>query len=314
MQNSDPTTTKTRLPPDESASRILAEAGDIKEGDDNIYLPLDAILDTRMGTLAKMGTEHAVRVLNTGKYHNRVSDIFEGVNKEDFREAYANRDIVTLKLSVVTNLVYFLRRIIKDSLISSVINQKVEKICFTVNVYPYDFEDVDLVEMLVGCIRFHTYSTATVKIISVPEKELTPEFCGRNFQIMIMYDWVNWVDKHRKFFETKGIPGTSLVVPEMFFDEEPTQEDIDRLNMHKHNPFRMNEEISKAMFRLKYMPASLFSMHESITKKNAGEIANRAAITEADIKTYLSENYPKATLTHDTPLPGVNLDEAFELL
>lgn len=312
MQNSDQTTNKTTQP--QLASKILADTGDVKEGDDNIYLPLDAILDTRMGTLAKMDIEHAVRVLNTGSYHKRVTDIFEGVDKEAFREAYAKRDIDTLKLSVVTNLVYFLRRIIKDSLISSVINQRVEKLCFTVNVYPYDFEDEGLLEMLVGCIRFHTYSTATVQIISVPDEELTPEFCGNNFQIMILYDWINWVGKHREFFKTRGIPGTAIVTPEMFSDDVPTEEDIERCNMRKFNPFRLNEEISKAMYRLKYMPVSLFSMHESITKENAGEIARRASVTETDIKEYLDKNYPKAVLVHDTPLPGVNLDPAFELL
>lgn len=314
MQNSEPITDKPSPQTQTHNSTILGETDGIQEGDDNIYFPLEAILDLRMGTLAKISPDLAVKVLNTGSYHKRITDNFEGVDKEVYRKAYAERDLDTLKMSVVTNLVFFLRRIIKDSLISSVMNQRVEKLCFTVNVYPFDFSDPGLVEMLINCIRFHTYSTSSVKIVSISDEELTPEFCGQNFQIMILYDWVNWVDKHRKFFETRGIPGTAIVVPEMFFDEAPTEEDIERLDMRKHNPFRMNEELLKAMFRLKYMPVSLFSMHESIRKENASEIVDRIEVTQKDIEEYLNNNYPKATVIQDTPLPIVNLDDAFNLL
>jgi hypothetical protein len=271
-------------------------------------------LDTVLGTLGKMGSGHAVSALNSGRYHRRMIDEFEGIPKQVFREAYAKRDVETLKLSVLSNMVFFLRRLIKDSLVSSIINQRAEKLCFTVNVYPYDFDDPDLVEMLIACIRFHTYSTSSVKIVSISEEDLTPEFCAENFQIMIMYHWVSWVDKHRKFFERKGIPGTTVIVPELFTDAVPTLEDIDRLDLRKNNPFRMTEEITATMFRLKHMPVSLFSIHENIKKDNAQEITKRVQVTESDIEEYLNKNHPKATLIHDTPLPNVNLDDAYSLL
>jgi hypothetical protein len=299
---------------DVGACKILKEAGEVKKDDDNIYLNLDTILDTRLGTLAKLDNAYAAVALKSGKYHKRLIDEFEGVDKETFKEAYQQRDLETLKRSVVTNLVFFLRRLIKDSLISSIINQKVENLCFTVNVYPYDFSDPGLVDMLVGCIRFHTYSTSSVKIVSIPDEQLTPEFCRENFQIMIMYDWINWIDKHRAFFEKNGISDVAVVVPELFTDSVPTQEDIDRLDLRKQNPFRMTEEIAAAMIRLKHMPVSLFSIHEGITKDNAAEVVKRVQITQDDIEEYLDNTHPEANIVHDTPLPVVNLDEAYELL
>lgn len=296
------------------ACKILKEVGELKKDDDNIYLTLDAILDTRMGTLAKIDNTLAVAALQSGKYHKRLIDEFEGVDKETFKEAYKQRDLDTLKCSVLTNVVFFLRRLIKDSLISSIINQKVENLCFTLNVYPYDFSDPGLVDMLVGCLRFHTYSTSSVKIVSIPDEELTPEFCRENFQIMIVYDWVNWVDKHRTFFEKNGIADVAVVAPEIFTDSVPTQEDIDRLDLRKQNPFRMTEEITAALFRLKHMPVSLFSIHEGITKNNAAEVVKRVQITQDDIEEYLDNTHPQANIIHDTPLPDVNLDEVYELL
>lgn len=295
-------------------SAVLGEAGTNESDTENIYLDLDTILDTRLGTLAVLGEEHPVRALNSGKYHKRLLDEFEGISVQEFREAYAKRDIDTLKHSVLTNMTFFLRRLIKDSLMSAVIHQRVEKMCFTVNVFPYDFTDPDLVEMLIGCIRFHTYSTSNVQIVSIPDEELTPEFVSQHYQIMIRYNWVNWVDKHKEFFEKRGIPNVTVVVPEIFYDAVPTEEDINRLNLRKQNPFSMTEQITAALFRLKHMPISLFSIHEGITKENAADILARMAVTEQDIMDYLNKNHPKATLVQDNPLPVVDLSSEYDLL
>lgn len=310
MKNSEQTTDEAQ----QFKSQILGEAGD-KDGDtENIYLDLDTILDTRLGTIAKINPELAVRVLNSKKYHTRIIDEFDGVNTEEFKREYAKRDLDTLRMSVLTNVVYFLRRLIKDSLISSVISHKVEKLCFTVNVYPYDFNDPGLTEMLINCIRFHTYSTSSVTIVSIPDEELTPEFCKDNFQIMIRYGWVHWVAMYKSYFEKNGCPEMAYITPELFFDVVPTQEQIADMVSKEQNPFTMNEDLTARMFRLKHMPVSLFSMHEKITKENAGRMAQFASITEDDIKEYLDKVYPKADLVHDTPLPNVDLSEAYELL
>lgn len=261
-----------------------------------------------------MGKEHAIRALNSGKYHKRLVDEFEGVTREEFQAAYEKRDNDTLKRSVLTNLVFFLRRMVKDSLLAAIIHERVEKMCFTVNVYPYDFSDQGLVDMLVACIRFHTYSTSSVQIVSIPNEELTPQFCRENYQIMIRYDWVRWADKHKTFFEKEGIPGVSLVVPELFFETAPSQDDIDRLDMKKKNPFTQTEAIVAALFRLKHMPASLFSVHESLTKKDTAEHLARVQVTQEDIEEYLNKSHPKATLIRENPLPEVDIDDAFELL
>lgn len=295
-------------------SVILGEAGTNEPDTEHVYLDIDTILDTRLGTLAIMGDEHPIRALNSGKYHKRMLDEFEGISAQEFREAYAKRDIETLKRSVLTNVTFFLRRLIKDSLMSAVMQQRVEKMCFTVNVYPYDFSDPDLVEMLIGCIRFHTYSTSNVQIVSIPDEELTPEFVAKHYQIMIRYDWVNWVDKHKEFFERRGIPGVTVAVPEMFYDAIPTSEDIDRLNLKKQNPFIMAETVTAALFRLKHMPVSLFSIHEGIKKENAADVVARMAVTEQDIMEYLNKNHPEATLVQDNPLPVVDLSQHYDLL
>jgi hypothetical protein len=322
MMNSEPSiveaispspTTPSEPIRDPSQAAVLS-GSDKKESDtEDIYLDLDAIIDTRMGTLAKIDPKHAVAALDSGNYHKRMTDTFAGVSKEEFRQVYAERDLDTLRLSVLSNVVFFLRRLVKDSLVSSIMHQRVEKMCFTVNVWPYNFDDPGLVEMLIGCIRFHTYSTSSVRIISIPDEELTPDYCAKNFQIMIRYNWVNWMNKHKAFFEKRGIPNLTLVVPEMFYDEVPTEEDIHRLELRKHNPFKMTEEITAPLIRLKHMPVSLFSIHEAITKTTAETIIKRVEVTQEDIEEFLAKSHPKAKLVQETPLPVVDLDHVYKM-
>lgn len=323
MMNSEPSIVEAispqqTTPPEpnkEAAKSAILEGSDKKDGDaEDIYLDLDSIIDTRLGTLAKMDQAYAVTALDSGRYHKRMIDEFDGVSKEEFRKAYAERDLDTLRMSVLSNVVFFLRRLVKDSLVSAVIHQRVEKMCFTVNVWPYNFDDPGLVEMLIGCIRFHTYSTSSVRIISIPDEELTPEYCSKNFQIMIRYNWIDWMNKHKAFFEKKGIPGVVLVVPEIFYEAVPTEEDIHRLQLRKHNPFKMTEEITAPLVRLKHMPVSLFSIHEAITKTTAQDIVKRVTVTQEDIEAFLAKSYPKAKLVQETPLPVVDLSEAYNLL
>lgn len=292
---------------------VIGETNDKVADADNIYIDLEALLDCRMGTLAGISEEAAVTALESGRYHKRMVDEFDGVPKDVFAAAYAKRDLDTLKRSVLTNVVFFMRRLIKDSLMDAVIQQKVEKMCFTVNVWPFDFSDDGLVDMLIACIRFHTYSTSSVQIVSIPPEELTPEYCVKNFQIMIRYSWIDWADKHKEFFEGRGIPTVTLVVPEIFV-QVPTQDEIDQLDLKKQNPFKMTEQACAALFRLKHMPVSLFSMHEAITRDSAAAMVKRVEVTEADIKEFLDKHHPKAELVQENPLPDVDLSEAYDLL
>lgn len=293
-------------------AKILGDTKDQVADTEHIYFDLDTILDTHLGTLAKMGEQHALQALQSGRYHRRMIDEFDGIPKDVFKTEYAKRDIETLKRSTLSNMVFFLRRLIKDSLLQAVIQQKIEKMCFTVNVWPYDFDDPGLVEMLIGCIRFHTYSTSSVRIVSIPNEDLTPRYCVENFQIMIRYDWHAWLDAHKTFFEKEGVPQLTLVVPEIFSEAVPTQEDIDRLELKKNNPFRMMEQLCARMFRLKHMPVSLFSLHEAITQESAAAIRSRVAVTEEEIRAYLDEHHPKAVLVEEDPLPVADLSKAFD--
>lgn len=290
-------------------SRILGATEEKAPNDsDHILLELDSLLDTVMGTLGKIDPDIAASVLASGKYSKRTTNKFVGVDDAVFKAAWEARDISTLQHSVLTNMSYFMQRLIKDSLISSISQAKMELLRFTINVYPYEFDDPELVEMLIGCIRFYTYSTAEIRVISMAPKEMTPEYCNSNYQIMVMRDWAGWLECHKAFFEKQGLPKLTIVTPELFADDAPSYDELIKLGFRNLNPFDETTKAVAPLFRLKFMPVSLFSIHERITKENIPGIMSTVTVTESDITAYISDNHPEAVITKLDPLPVPNLE------
>ena len=280
---------------------------------DHILLELDVMLDTVMGTLGKMDPAIASKILASGKYNKRNTNRFEGVDDAAFKAAWESRDIDTLKHSVLTNMSYFLQRLIKDSLISSISQSKMELLRFTINVYPYEFDDPELVEMLIGCIRFYTYSTAEIRVISISPEQMTPQYCNSNYQIMVMRDWTGWLNHHKAFFEKQGLPQLTIVAPELFADEAPSPEELINLGFRNLNPFDETAKAVAPLFRLKFMPISLFSIHERITKENSPGIVSTVLVTEPEITAYINDNHPTAVIIKEDPLPIPVLEDLDDL-
>lgn len=183
-------------------------------------------------------------------------------------------------------------------------NRVHEPMVFEVNIHPYKFSDEEI-RMLIMCLRFVTYSTSAIRIVSLSNEELTPEFCSSNYEIMIRYDWLEWMEMHKKFYETKRTPNLVMVVPEIFPEQAPTEEDVRTLELDKHNPFRETERMFAPLFRLKMYPVSLFCMTEQITKDNANKIIDHIGLTEEDIMTYIEQYEKPKAVKNENPLKEV---------
>lgn len=289
---------------------LLAASGHYVQGSEKIYVDIRALLDARIGTLATLGEEHAVRALNNG-YFNRLIDDFEGVDKEAYKKLYWSDNMLVLKHGVITNVKYLLRRFVKDALMHTIQNRTHEPLVFEINTYPYKFTEEEI-RMLIMCVRFVTYSTSAVRIVSLSNDDLTPDFCNANYEVMVRYDWMDWLEKHKKFYETSRTPNMVIIAPELWRDVAPTAQDVIDNEMDRRNPFRETEKLFASLFRLKLYPVSLFCMLEAINKNNVGKIIERVGITEQDIEAYIEKNHSGKKVTQENPLPEVPLNLSSE--
>lgn len=295
---------------------ILGQNDAFDDDDGVIYIPLDCIIDTRLGTLGKINPSLATQALLNG-YHERITDEFPGISREEFKAAYAKRDIDTLKMSVVSNVSFLIRRIIKDSLALAVQQKKITRLSIELNVWPYKFEPGPMVDMLISCVRAHAYDNAVVRVVSIPPEKLTPGLIHSNYNMVLMYDWLEWFELHKKFFEKKGLPGLAFIVPQLHIDKPPTREEMEDMRREAGitDVFTATETQFAPIFKLKFMPASLFSMIDEINASNAAQKAARVALTPEDLEGVIKEKTPQAVVEHvPVVAPIISLDDDdFEL-
>lgn len=226
-----------------------------------VYISLDCLLDTRLGTIAKHNDELAVKLLLNG-YTQRNIDSFEELGQEEFDKLYAERDVETLQRSVLTNVILLLKGIVKgtyDDLFTGGQNEGVE---FVLNTYPYDLTEEEI-SLMVKSISVKTFKSASVKAIYVSDEFLTPAYCKENFTMMIMYSYAQWLEMHVKAFETVRMPKVAILAPALY-RKVPTDAEFEEMKADNMHPFRAAEIAVAPLFALRLLDASVFSIHGGI--------------------------------------------------
>jgi hypothetical protein len=196
-----------------------------------ILVSLDALLDTRIATVAKLGGHDlAVQVLQ-GNYHNRKDDKFPGVSVEAYNTLYAARDEETLALSYPTNIESFLRDLVHTLLKQTFLRPFHQQVRVVVNTYPYQLSD-EVIAQILGAVVDKLIpdpglqAPLTVVAERLPDEALTPTYCKANFSAMVMYDYEHWLQVHQLALISRPIPEVTLFAPALYFVHTPTEEEI----------------------------------------------------------------------------------------
>lgn len=226
---------------------------------ERIYLDLDTILDTRLGTLARHNQQLASQVLS-GPYHERDMDEFPGMSRDQFMQLYAQRDVDTLLHSVRTNVFALMHSISRSQLETNAMGGNFDQITYVVNTYPYDLtaEEMDQLRSVIELVALDTYP---VEMVRLTDQELTPKFCKSEYAMMVRYHWGYWVDMHKDGFLETQMPGLTLLAPATY-ERRP---DLAALKAAgEMHPFHALELSVAPILGLRLMPVSMFSIYDGI--------------------------------------------------
>lgn len=232
---------------------------------DRIYVPLDVLLDTRLGTLAKMGEPYAEQIRDNGYLTRRVEH-FDGVDMDAYRKAYAERDVDTLKHSVVSEGIRFVR-----DLVVEIRSQQAAGIAadpnshgveIVINTHPYALSEEEQ-SLIADMVDEWLVGIAEIKTISVAVEDLTVEMC-EDFSALLMYDYNEWMDNPKTvdgFRRNTGkLAKTHLFAPGIFFVKEPSVEEMDQLGLKGMNPLEGIEALASPLIHLELLDVRLFSI------------------------------------------------------
>ena len=186
----------------------------------SIYVDLDSLFDTRLATIHQFGLEKVAEVLSNG-YFSRISDEFEGIDTETFQKAYQKRNALTLKNALITPVVELISQFAKQTLVALVSSPFRRQPKVSVNVYPYEIPEEAISSIIAG-LRSVTNKLLDIEVISLSPEEVTPAFIKQNFVMVVMYDYVKWLDIHseNKNLLNTQCPQVMLIAPRLLKSKE----------------------------------------------------------------------------------------------
>lgn len=222
-------------------------------------MSLDALLDTRLGTLDRIDNAIAEQVIASGTYQTRQNDVFEGVDKAVFDQAYHDRDVETLKRSIVTDAIQFLRQLVAALTEQAIVRPYHDGAKIVVNIYPYTLSQEEQ-EELGRAVTAWMQDMAPVEIVSIPTKDLTPTHCKATYSLMMVYEHEEWMNFHAEAFQHTRLPEVTMYVPALYFVHTPSAEELEKTVKEAAHPMRALEMLASPLIDLKFIDVKFFSI------------------------------------------------------
>lgn len=232
----------------------MAQANRIEK----LYVELDCLLDTRLGTIAQHWPETASAIVASGEFHKREVDNFAGVDTDAYQQAYSRRNVVTLMHSVATNLFGYLLKILGQLETQALLRPYHDSVAIDVNIHPYVLSAAEKEEM-VKMIAHRIRGLARVSLVDIKPEQLDPKHCKSSYGAMFMYDPWTWMNLQSDAFATTRLPEVILYAPKIYTNRRPSDDELAQLTKDAPHPFTAMEMYSSPIVGLTLIEVANFS-------------------------------------------------------
>lgn len=227
-------------------------------------IDVDMLLDTRLGTLAKMNPEYPTIVLSNG-WHHRPGDFYEqwiqGFNRKEFDRLWAVRDNETMSLSLPTAYLPELVSDLNFMYTNSINHPHVEGNVLKVNIYPFLLTD-DERDVLADIMRGYVGNGIKVEVVRIPPEDLTPERIRTEIDVMVRYDFDDWFTLHHEELLENKMPSKIYKAPLLLKKPLDTIPEIDYFTA---TSAALSEHIS-----LEWLGVKMASIFEPVNPQSSG--------------------------------------------
>lgn len=236
-----------------------------------ILVELDALLDTRIGSMNKFSPSLSSELVVDKGYYSRVSDDFDRYGAGTtmmWRNGYVSRDVDVLERSRPTLIPSILGELIRDIYAQSMDNPIWHGADVIVNVWPYNMLEAERLELgivlreLIIPVEDDEYVFDTeFSTVSLSPEELTLDRIRENWEMVILYNFHDWYDAQAQGMvdATAGATQTNMFVPALF-RETPNRKDLLLPDGGRLNPFDETRRWLSLYIQLNFWDSQLFSL------------------------------------------------------
>ncbi len=234
----------------------------MKPAEKTIMVMLDCLLDTRQGTLLKISPEVAFEITSKEEYHARQSDEFQtdkhGKLSPELFQAIGDKfkqEIIFISLK--TKMYLFLQELIQKFIDMSANTPHVSTITLEINIHPYNFNDTQ-VEYLMKAMIAHLGNAAAIRIVSFDINQLHLKDIAAKYDSIIMYNPVNWLNKHHNELKKGVLKELTLYLPKMNTVRALTNKEKNDLSKNFSDVYKFTEMIFTGFIRIVYIPVESY--------------------------------------------------------
>jgi hypothetical protein len=240
-----------------------------------ILADIDALLDTRIATIALYDPKVAIDVIGDQRYLKRLHDDFTDTIKdpdwdqESYELSYQQRNKVTLSYAKPTAMLVGLRKLFIELFSELSNNPEHTKYVLTVNLYPYDLTKEEK-ENIIICIGEWLPDFVELKYVSHSLEQLTPGFIKPIYTHWVTYSFNEWTTIHfgKELTQEQLLamqnPHLKIMVPMMLKSKAEVKNYEAYLNQTKDkndlikNPFMVAMVTMSDTFELIFHPSETF--------------------------------------------------------
>lgn len=233
-----------------------------------IIVPIDALLDTRLGTAAKLDIK-SVGVLGNSKYlertDNNLWELCDNFTEEEYRKAWEGRDKETLKFSILSNFKTILVDMIATRTKGIIEDGGQGRIKVKINTWPYIFEGSEI-EGLKDIITTLISDAVIVDVCHLSTKRLSPKYLKtNNIDAFVCMDFIEWLEAHSEHLDRCPLPAIECITPQAMegvaerFAQGVKEKKIDGSVAEHFDVYEMIELSLTGGLQLSFVPAIGFS-------------------------------------------------------
>jgi len=194
----------------------------------NVYIDLDALIDSRLGIFMNISPELAAQVYADG-YPTRFSDNYKLMNYLEFKERYNDRNKGTISTPLPTMVMSFLEHHIMSIRQDNILRGGDGMVKVFLNVYPYVMSRYEETILLSG---FKSKLPVRTEVEIVHDEALSPTNILDDKIVTVMkYDGVNWIENliSNKKIMLGELSGVELIVPDIINTTETIKVNKDEI-------------------------------------------------------------------------------------
>lgn len=185
-----------------------------------MLVELDALVDTRYALFRRFDPEAAARMLRSGRYHARFADHFwkesDKFTKEDWDREWAKRDVSLLRESIMTEGIEEIKTAVAN--INWGMQQTDKKrVELVLNIAPYDLSP-SVREAYKAVLETELLTVNEVSTTSQPLWVLHPEDIAQRYDMLMIYNFHEWIASFEHRFEQFEMGATLVMAPRLFKD------------------------------------------------------------------------------------------------